>query len=216
MGEEALATVTDPRLVGEIAWNLARGYQMAGRSDDGDKVITRVLDGPDPGVPWRSRLRAQRALLLVIGGHAEESVAQAQLAIAEGERDGDPVTVGWALNALLMQAASDTDALEIVDRGLRVVVGEDPESMDLRLLFLANRLVALANLDRFAEFEAALTPTIALAESQGSPRLVDIHRIAAMLLPGARRLGPGTAASRPDRRCADPPPVPASGAVPPR
>ena len=47
--------------------------------------------------------------------------------------------------------------------------------MDLRLLFLTNRLAALANLDRSAEFEAALTPTIALAESQGSPRLVEIQ-----------------------------------------
>ena len=80
----------------------------------------------------------------------DEAVAQAQMAIAEGERDGDPLTVGWALIALLLRAASDIDALEIVDRGLRVVVGADPESMDLRLLFLANRLAALSNLDRFS------------------------------------------------------------------
>jgi DNA-binding CsgD family transcriptional regulator len=171
--------VTDPRLVGEIAWNLARGYRMAGRHDDGDMVITRVLDGPDPGVPWRSRLRAARALLLVSGGHADESAAQARLAIAEGERDGDPVTVGSALNALL-QRASDPEALEIVDRGLRVVIGEDPESTDLRLLFLINRLVALGNLERSAEFDAALAPTVALAESVGSPRLVEIQLSAAL------------------------------------
>ena len=132
LGEEALASVTEPGLVGEIAWNLARGYGMTGRNDDGIAVITRVLDGPDPGVPWRSRLRAEQGLLLVTGGRWDESVEQAQLAIAEGERDGDPVTVGWALHTLL-QAASGTDALEVLDRGLRVVVGADPESMDLRL-----------------------------------------------------------------------------------
>ena len=155
---------------------------MTGRNDDGNAVITRVLDGPDPGVPWRSRLRAQRALLLVTGGRRwDESVEQAQLAIAEGERDGDPVTVGLALHTL-MQAASGTDALEIVDRGLRVVVGADPESMDLRLLFLTNRLVALSNLHRLAEFEAALTSTIALAESQGLLAWLGSSVIAALTL----------------------------------
>lgn len=46
LAEEALATVTDPQLVGEIAWNLAREYRAMGREDDEDKVITRVLDGP--------------------------------------------------------------------------------------------------------------------------------------------------------------------------
>jgi DNA-binding CsgD family transcriptional regulator len=183
LGVGALAMVTEPRLVGEIAWNLAWGYLMAGRNDDGDMMITRVLDGPDPGAPWRSRLRAERALLLLSGGHAEESAAQAQQAIAEAERDGDPVTVGWALNALLRRA-SDADALEIIDRALKVLVGEDPESMDLRLLFLTERLLVLSNLDRSAEFDAALTPTIALAESQGSQHLVQAERAAANCLLG--------------------------------
>jgi DNA-binding CsgD family transcriptional regulator len=181
LGVNALNTPTDPRLVGEIAWNLAWGYLMAGRSDDGNMVIRRVLDGPDPGVPWRSRLRAERALLLLSSGHADESAAQAQQAIAEGQRDGDPVTVGWALNAL-QRRASDAEALEIIDRGLTTVVGEDPESMDLRLMFLTNRLVVLSSLDRAAEFDSALSPTIALAERQGSRRLDQIQRAAANYL----------------------------------
>jgi DNA-binding CsgD family transcriptional regulator len=180
LGEEGLAMVTDPRLVGEIAWNLAVGYQMTGRSDDGITVINRALGGgPDLGAPWRSRLQAQRALLLLFGGHGDESAAQARLAIAEGERDRDALTVGWGMHALVMQALNNTDGLEAVNRGLSVVVGEDPESMDLRLLFLANRLVVLSNLDRLAEFEEALTPTVALAESVGSPRLVQVQRTAA-------------------------------------
>ena len=180
LGAPALATVTDPALVGEIALNLARGYRMAGRSADGDDVLKRVLDGPDPGAPWRSRLRAQLALGLVFAGHGDEAAAQAQLAIAEGERDGDPLSVGWALHALLMGAANDIDGLELIDRGLQVVVTDDPQSMDLRLLFLTNRLHLLSNLDRFAEFEAALAPAVALAESQGSPRLDAIHRSASI------------------------------------
>jgi len=126
LGEEALATVTDPQLVGEIAWNLARGYMMAGRREDAARVTTLVLDRPDPGARWRSRLRAQHAVHLSLGGHEDESVTQAQLALAEGERDGDPVAVGWALHAML-QRAGGTHALEIADRALGVVVGDDPE-----------------------------------------------------------------------------------------
>lgn len=102
-----------------------------------------------------------------------------QLAIAEGERDGDSYTVGSALHAMLTRAANDTVFLEIVDRGLAVVVDRDAESMDLRLVLLANRLVALSNMDRLAEFEASLPAAVALAESQGSPGLDMIQRTAA-------------------------------------
>jgi DNA-binding CsgD family transcriptional regulator len=178
LGTEALGSVTEPHLLGEIAWNLARGYQMAFRGADGVEVIDRVLAGPDPGAPWRSRLAAQRALLSVIAGPFEGFVKHAEEAIAAGERDGDPITVGWALIALL-QVYSGTDALAVVERGLQVVADDDPESTDLRLLFMANNLVVLTNLDRDAEFRAALGPTVTLAESVGAARLTEIHLAAA-------------------------------------
>ena len=174
LGEEALTTVSDPHLLGENAWNLVGAYYAFGRSDDGQRVINHVLDGPDPGAPWRGRLQAWRAFLLS-GGNVDGAEAQAQLALAEGEREADPVTVGWAYNALMMEAASEVDTLKILDRGLTVLVGDDPETMDLRLMFLINRLAMLTNLDRTTEFEAALSPTIALAESQGSLRLTFMH-----------------------------------------
>src|SRR5262249_15539091 len=91
----------------------------------------------------------------------------------------DPLAIGPALNVLVMQTANEIDALEMKERALTVLVGDDPLSMDLRLLFLTNRLVSLSNLDRMTEFDAALTPAIALAESQGSKRLVIMHTCAA-------------------------------------
>jgi DNA-binding CsgD family transcriptional regulator len=175
LGSEALTSVTEPSQIGEIAWNLARGYQMIpGRGQEGITVIDGVLDGPDTGTPWRSRLRAERALLLATTGRGSESVAEAELAILAGERDEDAVTVGWSLIALL-QMASGTDALEFVERGLAIMRGDDPESVDLRLLFLANQLVVLSNLHRTADFEAALRPTVALAEDLGTPRITEIQ-----------------------------------------
>ena len=130
--------------------------------------------------------------------------AQAQQAIAEGERDGDPLTVGWALHALVMREMNGTDGPEIVDRGLAAVVGDDPDSMDLRLLLLNDRLVLLGNLDRIAELEAALPPTIALAESLGSARLETIQRLAVNLYLERGDWDQRTGASRPDAHALSP------------
>ena len=174
LGEEALTTITDHHLIGEIAWNLSRVYHASGRGEDGLKMISRVLDGLDPGMPWRGRLRARRATHLISAGRVDEAVAQARMALAEGERDRDPMTIGVALNVLII-VAGETDALEIIDRGLTVLVGEDPELTDLRLMFLTNRVVMLTNLDRATEFEDALAQTIAVAERQGSTRVIFLH-----------------------------------------
>jgi DNA-binding CsgD family transcriptional regulator len=175
VGTEALTTVVEPRFIGEIGWNLARGYQMLpGRGAEGLTMIDGLLAGPDPGVPWRGRLRAQKAILLATSGFAAESIIEANAAIEDSEHGRDPIAGGWALVALL-QGVSGTEALEVVDRALALVVGDDPESTDLRLLFLANRLVVLSNLNRAAEFEAALTRTIAVAEMVGTTRLVLIQ-----------------------------------------
>src|SRR5262249_37166802 len=179
LGEEALTTVTDPHLLGEIARNLSSGYHDTGRGDDGLKMITRVLAGPDPGAPWRGRLQARRAMHLIGAGRVDEAAAEAQLAIAEGERDQDPVTIGAAINVQLMQTGNPIDQLKMIDRGLTVLVANDFRTMDLRLMYLINRLAVLSNLNRTTEFEAALGPTIALAESQGSQRQITMHTMGA-------------------------------------
>src|SRR5262249_5157195 len=156
-----------------------REYSAAGRSEDGIEMIDRVLAGPDPGGLWRGRLQARRANHLIFAGRVDEAMEQAQLAIAEGEREADQITVGAALTALLMQTDNDIDADEIIERALAALTGDDPETMDLRLLYLTNRLVLLSRVDRTTEFEAALSYTIALAESQGSKRQIIMHQVGA-------------------------------------
>ncbi len=170
VGTEALATITDPQLVGEIVWNLDRGYFMAARQHEAAALITRILDdGPDPGVPWRSRLRALLASDLFFIGEDEQARIQAQRAVEEGERDADPVSIGSALN-VLARGPDGEDNLILVERALQVVIGDDPESVELRLILLLNRVNILAYLDRTAEWKAELPGTIALFERSGHPR----------------------------------------------
>ena len=174
VGTEALAWITDPHLVGEIAWNLARGYWRADRHVEATALIRQILDGPDPGVPWRSRLRAQLARSLYFSGDPAQAIVQTQQAILEGQRDHDPVSIGTASLALLgvrVGVHATYDELARIDRILRGLVGDDPESTDLRLVLRGRRVLALYGLGR-PEWRTELPETIAMAERVGTGRLV--------------------------------------------
>lgn len=180
IGSEALRSTSDPNLVGEVAWNLARTLGMAGQSQQNSSLISQILDRPDLVAPWRSRLRALLASDLLFIDDRDNARTQANLAISEGQACGDPISIGWALVAMTIDADHSAEALELVERGLAVVVGSDMEAMDLRLLLLVNRLVLLVNLYRFDEFAAALPATVALAESAGATtRLLQVQLVAA-------------------------------------
>ena len=171
VGTEALAQVTDPQLVGEIAWNLARGYWRADRHVEATALIRQILDGPDPGAPWRSRLRAQLARSLYFSGDPAQAIVQTRQAILEGQRDHDPVTVGAASLALLGTNAGEDDELALIDHILQMVVGDDPDSTDLRLILRGRRVMTLFFLGR-PEWRTELPKTIAMAERAGSGRQV--------------------------------------------
>jgi DNA-binding NarL/FixJ family response regulator len=175
LGSQALHGMTDPAAAGEFAWHLTRGYQsVPGHNDEGVALIDAFLDRTDPGPPWRSRLLAQRAVLVSNSGRTDEARRHVAEAIEAGDRDGDPVSVGLALNAQL-QFSDPPEAVEVVDRALALPFGDDPHSIDIRVVLLANRLVALLNLRRWQEFETALAATVAEAERVGTPRLTEVQ-----------------------------------------
>ena len=170
VGTEALAWITDPQLVGEIAWNLARGYWRADRYVEATALIRQILDGPDPGAPWRSRLRGQLARSLYFLGDVAQATVQTQRAILEGQRDHDPVSVGTASLGLLGVHPSKDD-LALIDHILQGLVGDDPDSTDLRLILRSRRVMMLYGLGR-PEWKTELPETIAMAERAGSGRQV--------------------------------------------
>jgi DNA-binding CsgD family transcriptional regulator len=167
---EALAGITDPHQVGEIAWNLARGYLRLDRHVEAIALINQVLDGPDPGVPWQSRLRAQLVRSLYFSGDRAQAIAQARQAIQEGERDQDPVSIGTASMAL-MGGLFGNDDLALIDRTLCMVSGDDIESNSLRVVLRSSRVMSLYSLGR-PEWKTELPETIAMAERVGSTQQV--------------------------------------------
>ena len=176
VGSEALSTLSQPRLGGEIALNLVVGYQRAGRDAEALSLMTQVLNGTDVGPPWRSRLRTQLATHLFWAGQVEQAPEIQDQAIAEGERDGDPFSVAKALTI----NSDSADGLVRIEHALRIVIGDDPESIDLRLTLLGKRVVALYDLNR-TEWRTELSGLIALAERTGSARQVQIRTKAAQM-----------------------------------
>lgn len=179
LAETSLMSMTDPHLVGETAWNLVKGLGLAGRFAEAMSVLQQVGDGRVAVAPWRSRLAAMRVPFLGFAGQIDQAQAQAELAIEEANRDGDPVSVGWALHWLYLLSRGNKARLAILDRALSVVVGDDPESLDIRLLLTGNRLTTLSDLFGREAFHAAFPAALALAEQVGSARGFAMKLVAA-------------------------------------
>ena len=178
LGSSALAGMDDPTDAGEFAWHLSRGYQtLPGRIEDGIKLIDHLLDRLDPGPLWQARLLAQRAVMVANMSRLPEAEQAIAEAIEAGERIDDPISIGYAVVAQL-QIADPEQAYDVVERALGLPWPDDPESTDLRMLLLLNRLITLLNLSRWAEFEAAIGTTISEAERVGSFQLVEVHNTA--------------------------------------
>lgn len=109
-----------------------------------------------------------------------EAPATAEQAVAEAERAGDRYAVAFALHALSAMCHRERDyarARTLIDRAL-TVAGDDPESVDLRLVLQANRTIHLRLLGQPAEGERAVREMLVLADRTGTPRRT-LVRIAA-------------------------------------
>jgi DNA-binding CsgD family transcriptional regulator len=190
---DGLALVADPRLIGEIALNLARGYRQLDRHADAIGLIRRTLAGPDPGAPWRSRLRAQlvRSLVVSPGSSPAEAQAEACLAILEGQRDHDPISAAVASIAVLPEV-SGAGRLAVTDQILRTVVGDDPDSTHVRLVARERRMITLNALG-CPEWRKELPEVLAMAERVRRSRQIPVVIRAAGLL---RRQGDWDQAAR--------------------
>jgi DNA-binding CsgD family transcriptional regulator len=178
-GVGALGSAAEPDVVGEIAWNMSRAYQRLARVNEAITLIDDVLAGPDPGAPWRSRLRAVRSSCLHFRGRADESRIVALEAIDEGERDADPISIATAMMTLVFQEPTSQEMLNWLDGALDLVTGDDPESTDVRLWLRLNRTVSLINLDDIETLRAELPEVITAAELTGSSRQVTLKAAAA-------------------------------------
>jgi DNA-binding NarL/FixJ family response regulator/transcriptional regulator with XRE-family HTH domain len=176
LGPAVLAGAADAETAGRAAWTLAYSLGRLARRDEGRAVVAEVLRGTDLDPLWRARLSACEAVLT-------QDRADARRALAEAERAGDPFATGYALHALAMsyhnQDPDEEAALAAIDRAL-AVIGDRPETADLRVLLLGNRMVSMVNLSRLADTAPAIAEALVAAERLGTPsRLVYVYTMAA-------------------------------------
>jgi DNA-binding CsgD family transcriptional regulator/tetratricopeptide (TPR) repeat protein len=177
-----LAGTDDPERRARMAWTLAYTLLRTERLTEALDVVSQALrDGTAPDV-WRARLRSVRAIVLVNDSRPGEAEVAAAEALADADRAGDRFAAGYALHVQSYARSVSGDgpaALEITERAL-AVIGDDPETTDLRLLLLNNRLTALSNLDRAADAE--MRQLLALAEQAGTARISMVRGTVAQYL----------------------------------
>jgi DNA-binding NarL/FixJ family response regulator len=177
-----LAATSDPDIAGRMTWTLASALKRLARPREALEVLDTALR--DKALPrgWVARARALHATVLIACGRPDEAEAAAARAHAEGEESGDRFAVGFALHARsLVRARFGADwvaQLEAIEAAL-AAIGREPETTDLRLLLLSNRVGCLGNMGRMAEIDRAVGEALAVAEQAGTLPSVVIARMQA-------------------------------------
>ncbi len=177
-----LAGSGDPERRGRMAWALALMLSRTGRSEEALAVADQALrDAALPDV-WPTRLRSMRAVVLANAVRFGEADATAASALTEAQRAGDRFAAGYCLHVRSLARFSRGDivgGLEFAQQAL-AVIGDDPETSDLRLVLLVNRLSAVSNLDRGADAE--MRQLLAAAEQAGTAHVGTAHCVVAEIL----------------------------------
>jgi DNA-binding CsgD family transcriptional regulator len=176
-----LARTADPDRAAEVAWLLAYTLGRAGREAEAAAVGEEALARAGISELWAARLLARQAMTMTMLGQLDRAAELAVQALAGAERAGDRFAAGYALHALVMVAYFRRDHvayLRHIDRALEVI-GDDPQTTDLRLMLLCNLCGTLEELDRRAEAGAAIRQALDLGERAGTPRLAGIRTSAA-------------------------------------
>jgi len=169
VARHVLAATPDPARAAEMALTIASILNRVGRYPDSRTVLDDTL--ARPGLPplWRGRLLAWRAKAIATSGEHELGEAEARSALAEGERLADRITIGHCLQTLYLLADYET-GVAYVNRALDVI-GDAPETTDLRILLLTNRASNLDSLGQLEPAEASLREALMLAERSGGQRI---------------------------------------------
>ncbi len=176
---QILAHTKDPARAAQVAWTLSYVLGRASQMEAATAVCTDAMSDPGIDSLWSARLRALQALHLVQPDRYEEAEAPARAALAQAERLGDCVGAGYALHALALAREANHDnagCLAYIERGL-AVVGEHPETTDLRLLLFLNRAMTLQDLDRLSEALSASQEATRAVELGGSRTRLQAERV---------------------------------------
>jgi len=182
LAEEVLAATHDPARAAEMSFWLARALHLLMRQEQARGVLVEALRaGGEHGV-WTARVLALLSLVTGQGGGGFDQEIPAREALAAAERAGDRYAAGMASDVITMSLYFRGDlagALAVLDRTL-AMPGDDPETADVRLAAMGNRIVTLHLLDRLVEANEATQAYLAAAERYATPnRLAGLRCTAA-------------------------------------
>jgi DNA-binding CsgD family transcriptional regulator len=190
-GSELLSRTSDPERLASVARAVGRARARAGRTEDGLAVITDALGRSWLGEAERTRLRAERALILAALGQARAARRDAGESLAAAERTGDRLTAAHALYALAVAHHSGhggVQRLGYLDRALSAVqdaAQDGPRdallTADLRLTLLVSKAEWLLEADRAGEALAAARDALSLTSHASTPRSRLIRGVLAQL-----------------------------------
>jgi DNA-binding CsgD family transcriptional regulator len=168
-----LARTSNPDRAAQVAWPLAYSLARSGRGAESAAVIEHALARPGVSAMWMARLGARRAVRLWENGQVDEAEQAAQRVLADAEQAGDRFAAGYALHVLSLVAFRRLDQCALlghVERAL-AVIGDDPQTAELRVLLLSNLASILGYLDRHTEADRSIREAETLAEQFGNPNL---------------------------------------------
>jgi DNA-binding CsgD family transcriptional regulator len=175
-----LARTADPDRAAQVACLLAYSLARTGRPAEAVVVADEALARPGLSSTWTARLLARQAVTVTMLSQWDRATSLIRQALAGAEQANDPPAAGYALHALSMveynHRRNNALSLDHIDRAL-TVIGDDPQTTDLRLTLLSNRTGRLFELDRHAEASTTIAQALVLAERAGTPQMVFIRSI---------------------------------------
>ncbi|MET7398396.1 AAA family ATPase [Dactylosporangium sp. NPDC005572] len=161
---EVAARVAARVVDGEVAARMqVIAVRAAGRQGRYEKARTlaSVVDDRFP-LRFRAQLGAWEAMTLAYLGRADEGRRRVAESVADAERSGDGLTIGHA-HHVAARLGDRRSALQHLDAAL-VALGNDPESLELRLQLYSRRIEELHRLGLSHEVQTTLATTRRLAE----------------------------------------------------
>jgi DNA-binding CsgD family transcriptional regulator/tetratricopeptide (TPR) repeat protein len=182
---QVLAHTRNPALAAEMRWILGERLLRAGRSGDALRVVEHGLCRTRVPVVWRARLEAMSARIHSTSvDDLDKAEATASASLSSANAADDRLAIGYCLLSLSTTALmrrDQTARLAHLDRALDVLA-DGMEHLELRLLLLGNRALALSILDRLDEAERTLADARDLAgRRSGYAGLARFHAPAAVV-----------------------------------
>lgn len=133
-----------------------------------DALTLSTLTPADDQLPdlWRGRLNAWSAMALVYLGRHTEARLRAKESLHDAQRSGDALSIGHA-QLVLSRLSSPEASMKHIDAGL-AVLGDDPESLELRMQLLRIRRWYARRLGLPDELDAVRDRAQTAADRSGS------------------------------------------------